>query len=226
MKPTTMVLTLISIILLSTIAVSIQILSTTTKPYVPQNQTTDCRPACMNKNSYSEGWYYSCNNTFIKYSQCQYCGMACMNARNQFEGWYDTCTGLPIVYADCNKTVAKTTQTLIIIVNTAKTTTTTTTIPVKVISIQWGDTSTKEALGSSTTTTTTVTTTTTTIPSNCKPVCIRKTPQLKGWFDPCTGKLVKQAMCSHCKPLCLPNKTIEGWYDDCNGKFITPADCY
>jgi len=184
---------------LSSSVYAIQILSNVTRPYTPKN-ITDCRPQCMNLNSRSEGWYYSCNKTFIKYANCQHCGPACMNARNYFEGWYDSCTGLSIVLADCNKTVKKDNQTIVILQNTGDTraTTTTTLAPQP---------------------------TTTTVPAECQPTCIRKTPKMKGWFNPCTGRLLRQSSCSHCRPICLTGPGTEGWYDGCNGNFIMPADC-
>jgi hypothetical protein len=177
-------------ILLAVSVSGFQILSTTTRNVVTVINNTDCKPSCMNLGSYAEGWYYSCNKSFIKYAKCRYCNLACMNPRNIYEGLYDSCTGLPVVYNDCNKTVARTT-----------TTKPTTTVATSRIS----------------TTSTTLT--------ECYPVCLRKTPQLKGWFNSCTGNLIRQASCSSCNPVCLSNKKTEGWYDGCNSKFIMAAYC-
>jgi hypothetical protein len=128
MKPTTITLALAALILLSTLVVSIQILSTTVRPVVQQN-ITDCRPACLNKNSYAEGWYNSCNQSLIKYTKCQYCNPVCTHVNDLFEGWYDTCTGLPITFTDCNKTAKKVESIFMITYITKPTTTTTTTLP-------------------------------------------------------------------------------------------------
>ena len=229
-----------ALLLLSTIASAIQILSEVTRPVMPKN-ITDCRPACLNKNSYQEGWYYYCNNTFIKYAKCIDCGPACMNARNVFEGWYDTCSGLLIKLADCNTTVQKT-YALQLFTTTTRVTTITTSMSFTTTTPSWlttmvgapqsgasyGTTVGAPQSGASygTTVGPSYGTTTTTIPQyGCQPVCLKKTPALKGWFDSCTGNFLKRAYCTHCKPICLKDKKIEGWYDGCNSKFIAAATC-
>jgi len=117
-----------------------------------------------------------------------------MNVLNFFEGWYDTCTGLPIVFTDCNKTIKNPTQK-----NEAVTTTTQATTTIV---------------------TTTKATTTTTLPK-CAPVCIKKTPYLKGWFNYCTKQLIKEASCTHCSLIYKEENGVAGWYDGCNSRLIT-----
>jgi hypothetical protein len=52
-----------------------------------------------------------------------------------------------------------------------------------------------------------------------------KTAQLKGWFNPITGQLIRRAGCSHCNAVCLTNKKTIGWYDGCNSNFLIAAEC-
>ncbi|MFH1125604.1 MAG: hypothetical protein V1703_00625, partial [Candidatus Altiarchaeota archaeon] len=66
-------------------------------------------------------------------------------------------------------------------------------------------------------------TTTTTLPE-CRPVCMRKTPQLKGWFNTCDHSLLRKAMCSHCNAIYMPGRTVPGWYDGCNNNLIMEVE--
>ncbi|MBM3308772.1 MAG: hypothetical protein FJY77_00815 [Candidatus Altiarchaeales archaeon] len=191
MKPTFTALTLLVLLFLTTNAFAIQILSQTTRNYVAPS-ITDCRPVCLNKNSNTEGWYYPRNKSLIKYAECRYCSPACMNALNSFEGWYDSCTGLPLVFTNCNQTVLNPQKPAETLLSTTKATTLITT--------------------------TKASTTTTTLPA-CGPVCIKKSPSLKGWFNYCTKELVKEASCTHCSVVYKDG----GWYDGCNSRLIMTA---
>ena len=62
--------------------------------------------------------------------------------------------------------------------------------------------------------------------TRCKPVCKAIGTSSEGWYDSCTGKLIKYANCRGCEAVCKNVGTrSEGWYSSCNGELIVYARC-
>jgi hypothetical protein len=48
----------------------------------------------------------------------------------------------------------------------------------------------------------------------------------EGWYDTCTGKLIRYALCAECVPECRAcGSKSEGWYDSCDDSLILYAKC-
>ena len=61
---------------------------------------------------------------------------------------------------------------------------------------------------------------------SCRPVCKNIDTRSEGWYNSCTGKLIKYAQCVNCVAICKNIGTInEGWYDSCTGELIEHAKC-
>ncbi len=75
------------------------------------------------------------------------------------------------------------------------------------------------------------------VPKMCKPVCKNDGSKGEGWYDSCTGELIKYAECSSCEATCSRQGTEhEGWYSMCKSgvgtevvavgiELISYADC-
>ncbi len=60
----------------------------------------------------------------------------------------------------------------------------------------------------------------------CKPVCREIGTRSEGWYDSCTGKLIKYDLCSRCEAVCKEIGTRgEGWYSSCDGSVIWLTTC-
>ncbi|MGQ9589534.1 MAG: dockerin type I repeat-containing protein [Planctomycetota bacterium] len=60
----------------------------------------------------------------------------------------------------------------------------------------------------------------------CRPVCGAIGSRSEGWYDSCTGKLIRWDFCGLCEPVCRHcGSKSEGWYDSCTGELIQWADC-
>jgi len=61
---------------------------------------------------------------------------------------------------------------------------------------------------------------------HCWPVCGAIGSRSEGWYDSCTGELIRWANCADCVAECryCPSKS-EGWYDSCTGELIRWDDC-
>ncbi len=61
---------------------------------------------------------------------------------------------------------------------------------------------------------------------DCWPVCGAIGSRSEGWYDSCTGELIRWANCADCQAECryCPSKS-EGWYDSCTGELIRWDDC-
>jgi hypothetical protein len=58
-------------------------------------------------------------------------------------------------------------------------------------------------------------------PIKCVPICDKIGSRSEGWYDPCTGKLLRWAFCAECAPECRPfREGIDAWYDSCTGELI------
>lgn len=63
------------------------------------------------------------------------------------------------------------------------------------------------------------------VPS-CDPVCKHVGEANEGWYDGCSGALVREEACGGCQPVCRAIGTrSEGWYTSCGGGLIGWAMC-
>jgi hypothetical protein len=62
--------------------------------------------------------------------------------------------------------------------------------------------------------------------SNCPPVCGAIGTRSEGWYNSCTGELLRWDQCAFCDPVCRAcGSKSEGWYDSCTGDLIAWGDC-
>ena len=60
----------------------------------------------------------------------------------------------------------------------------------------------------------------------CKPVCKPLGTRGEGWYDSCSGELIKYATCAGCTAECAAVGTkSENWHDTCNNEIIKYANC-
>ena len=60
----------------------------------------------------------------------------------------------------------------------------------------------------------------------CTPECEAIGTKSEGWYDSCTGKLIKWDNCDGCFAVCKAVGTrSEGWYSSCDGELITWDNC-
>ncbi len=60
----------------------------------------------------------------------------------------------------------------------------------------------------------------------CKPVCKAVGTHSEGWYDSCSGELIKYATCAGCTARCAAVGTkSENWQDTCNNGMIRYANC-
>jgi hypothetical protein len=58
-------------------------------------------------------------------------------------------------------------------------------------------------------------------PIECAPVCDAIGTRSEGWYDPCTGKLLRWALCAECEAECRPFRPdLDAWYDSCTDELI------
>ncbi|RLG60228.1 MAG: hypothetical protein DRN95_00185 [Candidatus Hydrothermarchaeota archaeon] len=60
----------------------------------------------------------------------------------------------------------------------------------------------------------------------CKPFCDKIGTRSEGWYDSCTGRLIKYDSCSRCEAICKEIGTRnEGWYSSCDNSLILLTSC-
>jgi hypothetical protein len=60
----------------------------------------------------------------------------------------------------------------------------------------------------------------------CKPICDKIGTRSEGWYDSCSGKLIKYDSCGRCEAVCKEIGTrSEGWYSSCDGSTIWLTTC-
>ncbi|MBI5525027.1 MAG: hypothetical protein HY897_01750 [Deltaproteobacteria bacterium] len=63
-------------------------------------------------------------------------------------------------------------------------------------------------------------------PGACQPECQAVGSFSEGWYDPCSGQLIRYALCSQCASECREiGSKSEGWYDTCGSLLIIYAAC-
>lgn len=62
---------------------------------------------------------------------------------------------------------------------------------------------------------------------SCKPICDKIGTRSEGWYDSCSGRLIKYDTCSGCEAICNEVGTRnEGWYSSCDNSTIVVVSCH
>jgi hypothetical protein len=165
-----------------------------------------CNPECQYIGTVNEGWYDSCSYGKIKIKQCKGCFAYCDALFTKSEGWYDSCTGDLITYDSCapqffcQELPAS---------------------PCSSMKCLKGKTESYFCRNQSK-----VPFCECNVPdSECPPGCDKIGTQEEGWYDSCSGLLMKKEKCKDCLYKCDQIGTkSEGWYSLCAG-LIQYANC-
>ncbi len=64
------------------------------------------------------------------------------------------------------------------------------------------------------------------VSAQCQPFCDKIGTRTEGWYDSCTGELIKLGACRGCSAVCeRPGTDVEGWYSSCDGSLIKYDRC-
>lgn len=179
-----------------------------------------CHPVCIADGALGEGYYDSCTTQLIKNMDCanvktpdgmvQQCPAICGAIGSKSEGWYMGCaTGGLIIWADCaplwecpsDVTAACGIDTCSVGTGSSFS------CGSKTNDVPWCSCKPQGAL-------------------HCEPVCGFAGTKSEGWYDSCTGVLIKQMSCKECGTSCdLVGTKSEGWYSTCGDGLIAWDNC-
>ena len=156
-----------------------------------------CTPKCKASDA-GEGWY-DCSGELLAKAKCTGCMAICRGIGSKSEGWYDSCSGNLIHYDQCSPTWECQKEPWTACSN---------------MHCTLGQSATYQCRDGAEV----VPWCTCQVPgASCKPECQNKDGK-EGYYDPCTGELVKEAKCTGCTVQCdKVGSKSEGWYDDCSG---------
>jgi len=157
-----------------------------------------CEPRCERVGEAEEGWYDGCSGELIVARPCAGCEMACTAIGTRSEGWYDACEGR-IAWGFCApsrrcvESPEKACDTLDCTIDQAS-------------DHVCPDEGTVPFCGCE-------------VPAAaCEPTCEQVGTSDEGWYDGCTGALVRLGVCALCEVTCdAIGSRSEGWYSSCDG---------
>jgi hypothetical protein len=167
----------------------------------------DCVPECRNVGTDTEGWYDTCTGALVVQRACQSCHPFCQAIGTRSEGWSDDCGDGLIAWGQCgprrtcdDKAPAACTTAKCTVSDASVTFACPdgTAVPQCACEVPDGP---------------------------CPPECLYAGTKSEGWYDGCSGALVRYATCRDCSMTCdnIGNKS-EGWYSSCDG-LIGWAQC-
>lgn len=168
-----------------------------------------CQPVCKNIGSNSEGWYDSCDGSLLLSGKCAGCKSLCGGIGTKSEGWVAFCGSdfTKIIKYDmcaprfeCKEGVEQSCNQKKCTVGQYADFTCKGDEKVKLCECD--------------------------VPgAYCPPICKNMDTANEGWYDSCTGNLLKKTKCKDCKVSCdLIGSKSEGWYSSCDG-LIKWANC-
>ncbi len=165
------------------------------------------RPVCKNMGTSEEGWYDSSSGDLIRLEKCSNCYAFCEAIGSKGEGWY----------AHCSDDFSKSTLLKWEICSPQRNCidNPVSECPIQECGADWGEYICKD--GSTFNMCDCI--------LKCEPYCDKIGTESEGWYDPCTGKVIKYAECKDCSIKCDKIGTkSEGWYSSCTG-LVAWADC-
>lgn len=166
-----------------------------------------CEPVCQHVGEPSEGWYDGCSGALVAAAPCAGCSALCQAIGSRSEGYYSSCDGALIGWAAC----APRRECAADPGASCATLDCTTEDRARGFLCPDGSSAPHCACD---------------VPaSSCPAVCLHVGASNEGWYDACSGTLLRAAKCAGCTATCdaIGSKS-EGWYSSCDG-LIAWAAC-